>query len=93
MGLGRMGGRIPWVADEARWVKEVRLSSGKNWSDVRETRMIGSEGSISKGDDVWGQATAVLQISCACWSGGSRDSLLINHVGILDRKRPAKEQE
>lgn len=51
MGLGRMGGRIPWVASEATWVKKGRLSWGENWSDVQETRMIGSERSILKGDD------------------------------------------
>ena len=49
--------------------------------------------SWSQGKMVTKDKSEVLQISRVCRSGSRLRHLLVNHVEMLDRKRPAKEQE
>lgn len=100
MELGRMEERRPWVAngvmprDQGDKTWESWRNPGEIWPGVwkkkKEWWVIKS---WSQGKMVTKDKSEVLQISRVCWSGSWLRYLLVNHVEMLDRKRPAKEQE
>lgn len=69
---------------------EIQEKSGQVCEKKKEWLVVKS---WSQGKMVTEDKSEVLQISRVCRSGSRLRHLLVNHVEMLDRKRPAKEQE